>query len=532
MKSAMLCGVLGAFAISSLATAAPVTDTPATLTAVHLAQGDLHGKIEDGAKAFLGIPYAQPPVGDLRWRPPVPASGWAETRDATAYGASCYQAPPALFGPYTEEFVASPPFSENCLFLNVWAPARGGTPLPVMVWFHGGGYNSGSGAIPIYDGARLAAKGAVVVTVNYRLGVFGYLAHPGLSKESRENVSGNYGLLDQISALQWVKANIARFGGDPQAVTIAGQSAGGGSVNSLLLSPRATGLFARVIAESGVGLGSTQTLAEAESQGDGLAKSAGVPDIAGLRALSPDRLVQLTVLPFDLHAKGPRPPGYAPIVDGDVLPAPPGEPRAKAASQVPLIAGFNTDEGNVFGMVSNTPEGFETMVRDRYGAVADRFLALYPHGDVASATQSTFAIQRDRYMANLVLWAKGRQQASGQRVYGYLFDHAYPIPKASVFRSFHTAEVPYVFGALSQPGRAFTAEDSKVSEQVQDYWLAFMRSGAPDGAGLRAWAPFDPETGLVMGLGDHPGPRAAVSSPERLRAFADFVAQGGQLSLF
>lgn len=499
---------------------------------VQVAQGDLQGKVEGGARAFLGIPYAQAPIGDLRWRAPVPAEAWAGKRDATGYGASCIQVAPVLFGPYTAEFVTKPPLSEDCLFLNVWAPAKPTARLPVLVWIHGGGFNSGAGSIPIYDGAGLAAKGAVVVTINYRLGVFGFLAHPGLSAESGEKVSGNYGLLDQIAALKWVRANAARFGGDPANVTIAGQSAGGGSVNSLLLSPKAKGLFARVIAQSGVGLGLTRTLAEAERQGEALAASAGAADVSALRALSPERLVQLTVLPVDFSSKKPRPPGYAPIVDGAVLPAAPGDPSARAASRVPLIAGFNTDEGNIFGVTSTTPEQFEQGVWQRYGAMANRFLALYPHADLASATRSANEIARDRYMANLVIWAEGRQRASGQRIYAYLFDHPYPIPESKRFLAFHTAEVPYVFGALNQPGRAFTPQDRRVSEQVQDYWLAFMRRGDPNQQGKPAWEAFDPARDMVMGLGDHVGPRAAVSSPQRLQAFRAYVAQGGELSLF
>lgn len=499
---------------------------------VETRDGKLHGQADGAVRAFLGIPFAKAPVGNLRWRAPVAPSAWHGVRDATRFGASCMQADPKPFGPYTSEFLAKPPFSEDCLFLNVWAPRKVAQPLPVLVWLHGGGYNSGSAAIPIYNGRAFAAGGAVVVSLNYRLGILGFFAHPALSAESPEKVSGNYGLLDQIAALRWVKENIAVFGGDPGNVTIDGQSAGAGSVNALMLSPIARGLFQKAIAQSAPGLRShSKTLAEAENQGSELAKSGGARAVAGLRALAPETLVQLAENYARPASGGPPEPWLVPVVDGVVLPRGVGDSAVHPVVPVPLMIGFNMDEAAFLLPKNLSPTDFERMVRQRYAGVADGLLALYPHSDVASASRSARELARDRYVASLMLWSKG-QQGSRQRVFAYLFDHAYPGSESTVFRAFHTAEVPYVFGALEQPGRKFTNQDRAIAVQMHRYWLSFMRSGDPNEIGLPRWLTLDPALNSIMELGDRIGPRLAVSSSARLAVFREYVAKGGQLSLF
>jgi len=272
---------LGIFA-AAVVSAAPVVATKS---------GSVQGVHRDPVDVFLGVPYAEPPVGALRWRAPVAVKAWSGVRNATEFGASCYQGWPARqFGPYTAEFVDTPRHAEDCLFLNIWAPARSSAKAPVMVWIHGGGFGGGSGALSIYDGSHFAAQGIVVVTINYRVGPFGFLAHPELTREAHGTGVGNYGLQDMIEALRWVRGNIEAFGGDPARVTIMGQSAGAMAVNDLIVSPLAKGLFARAIAQSGSGMGIPSIpLAEAERNGEKFAKAAGVATLAELRTLPPEK---------------------------------------------------------------------------------------------------------------------------------------------------------------------------------------------------------------------------------------------------
>ncbi|HEX4097160.1 MAG TPA: carboxylesterase family protein, partial [Caulobacteraceae bacterium] len=300
-----LTALLAAAALTGARSEAP----PAPM--VHVADGALQGARQGGADAYLGIPFAAPPVGELRWHAPLPAKAWSGAHDATHFGASCWQAVSAKgFGPWTHEYVVDGPVSEDCLYLNVWTPARSGAGRPVLVWFHGGGFSQGSGSVPIYDGAHLAAQGVVVVTVNYRLGVLGFFAHPELTREASGGATGNYGLMDMIAALKWVRANAAAFGGDPGAVTIAGQSAGGMAVHDLIVSPLAKGLFQRAVIESGLpGVAPNQPLADAEAAGVAFAKAHGAADLAALRAMSPAQLSQ--------GARG----SFAPMRDGVLLPA-------------------------------------------------------------------------------------------------------------------------------------------------------------------------------------------------------------------
>jgi para-nitrobenzyl esterase len=494
-------------------------------------QGQLRGENVTGVDRFLGIPYAAPPVGERRWRGPGPVQRWTGVRDATKASPACYQAPAKPFGPYTSEFLIGPEVSEDCLYVNVWKPAHVRGRAPVLVWIHGGGFGSGSGSIPIYDGAALARRGVVVVTINYRLGVFGFLATPSLTAESSLRSSGNYGLLDQISALNWVRRNIVAFGGNPGNVTIAGQSAGAASVSDLVASPLARGLFHRAIAQSGSGMGvEMPTLAEAEATGQRVLAKAGAASMTELRALPAEQVLSATNLDTPRPGEMPR-IRFAPNRDGVVIEGDPRDGASPVQSPVPLLTGFNADEGAP-APATNTAVEFEGMVRARYGASAERLLALYPHASDEEAARSWATLSRDRYMASLLIWSQARSGSSRQRVFTYLFDYPYPgLGWTGTPSAFHTAEVPYVFGTVDRSGRSLRASDRAVENQMQSVWISFMRTGRP-ALGSRNWPVAEPKSTDVMALGSQPGMRAAVSSPERLKALQDFVAAGGKLSLF
>lgn len=491
---------------------------------VQTAQGRARGAVRNGVEAYLGLPFAQAPAGEGRWREPQPARSWQGLRDATHSGPACYQAKAGSWGPYTAEFLADGPFAEDCLTLNVWKPAGSAKGLPVLVYIHGGGFGGGSAAVPVYDGAALARQGAVIVAIQYRVGVFGFAAHRDLSAESPLHSSGNYGLLDQIAALQWVKTNVAKFGGDPGNVTLSGESAGAASVGDLIVSPLAKGLFARAFALSGASMAvDVPSLADGEALGEALRARLGKTSLAEMRAVPPADLVEATKALPDDKGGGPR-LVYVPHVDGTVLPHDPTEAEKPIVSQVPLLTGFNGAE--MIDVSIHTPAQFEQAVRARYGAFADRLLALYPHADEEQVRASNPLISRDRYMAGLLLWARARNGASGQKVYAYLYDHAYPsAPGGADFGAFHSSQLPYIFGTLGMGGRKFTAQDTNVSRQWQKIVLNFMRKGAP------SWPAVGQGSDQVMVIGDHPGMARAVSSPERFEAFKAYAASGGKLGL-
>lgn len=497
---------------------------------LRLSQGQIEGlALPGGVDAFLGLPYAAPPTGERRWRAPEPAHTWQGLRSARAFGAACLQDDPKPWGPFTEEFVAlQAPISEDCLVLNVWAPReRRGARLPVLVWIHGGGFGSGAGSVPIYDGSALARRGAVVISINYRLGIFGFLAHPELSAESPDHVSGNYGLLDMVAALRWVQANASRFGGRPDQVTIAGQSAGAAAVLDLLAAPAARGLFSGAIAMSGAGMGvRALSLDAAQTQGAELLRDAGINGLAELRKLPPAQVQALKPKP----AAGGGMPRLllAPVVDGRVLPVDVETSEARLASPVPVISGYMADEGFVMGPPPATPASFEAHVRERYGSAAPGFLAAYPHADEAQATDSLRLIARDRFMAALVIWGQRRARA-GQAVYGYLYSRPVPGPDAARFAAFHTGEVPYLFGVLDRRLRPYTDADQAVSDALQRQWLAFARREPLPAR----WASLGDRQTDVVELGSVAmATQPAVSDARRLQLFIDYVAAGGQLSMF
>ena len=522
---------IGGFLFISLLIRASLAATSGEAV-VATSSGELRGVPDGSVTAFRGIPYAKAPVGSLRWRAPAKVNPWRGVRDASGFAASCTQPwPPPLFGPYTAEFVETPAVSEDCLYLNVWTSADRARRKPVLVWIHGGAFLGGSGAIPIYNGRNLASRGIVVVTINYRVGPFGFLALPQLSAESARASSGNYGVLDLIAALQWVHSNIAQFGGDPAAVTIAGQSAGAVAVNDLMACPAAKGLFVRAIAESGSGLGvRASPLEEAEKTGAAFVKRLGTTDLAALRAMPAEQIQGAVELPIGRGSSRPRELPFHPVLDGVVLVADPENPRAPVPGPVPLLTGYNADEALALHEES-TPATFEKAVRDRYGSSAERLLALYPHLNGTDANASTGELARDRYMTSLLLWATTRTRASGERIYAYLFDHPVPTPKPPSWGTFHTAEVPYVFGTLDAQIRPYTDADREVAAQMSGYWLNFIERGDPNGPGLPPWPAQAPDSTEVHGLGDQVRARQAVSSPERLAALRDYVESGGRLGL-
>ena len=480
---------------------------------VHLKQGDVTGVVQKQSTAYLGLPFAAAPVGDLRWKAPQPAPPWRGVKAADHFGSDCRQGlSPNGLGPWTAEYQPSGPVSEDCLYLNVWTPAAPGKKRPVMVWIHGGAFTGGSGAVPIYNGAGLAAHGIIVVTINYRVGVYGFLAHPELTAES--GTSGNYGLMDQIMALKWVRDNIAAFGGDPNAVTVAGQSAGAASVHDLMMASDAKGLFRQAIAESGSSIGSFMApRADAETAG------ARLGTLADLRKLSPDQLEAVAA------KAGTR---FAPVVDGAVVPA---EDEINA---VPILTGMTANETSSNGFFSPdtlTPDGFRQQVGDAYGPLAAQVLKLYPPGTSdAEAKASRDALARDRGLASLDLWAEKRLKAGGGKVFAYLWTHPEPGPEAARYKAFHSSEMPYVFGTLDAAPRPFTVYDRKLSMQMQQWWANWVKSGDPDGKG-GLWRPFTAKARMITVIGDTVVTRP-VLPPETLKLFTAQAARGGKMGIF
>jgi para-nitrobenzyl esterase len=490
---------------------------------VHIRQGELEGQQEDGVTRYLGIPYAAPPVGENRWRPPLPAAAWTGTRHADRFGANCQQAPaPKALRAWTSEYLIEGPVSEDCLTLNVWtASTRPARRLPVLVWIHGGGFSSGGATVPVYDGAHLATRGMVVVTINYRLGVYGFLSHPALRRENAEGASGNYGLLDQIAALRWVQDNIGAFGGDPQQVTVAGQSAGAASVHHLIASPLARGLFQRAIAESGSGMGSsTPDGAASDAAGEQLMGRAGASDIAALRRLPPAQL--------ELAAAGLS---FRPNVDGRVLPD--TDYVGRNTNDVPVLTGLTADEGSSMSSSYGqaTPASLAASIRKRFGALAPEFAHLYPADSAAAASTAAMQIERDRGLASTWLWAKHRMATSSQPIYLYYFTHVEPGPEAQRYGAFHSSEIPYVFATLDRADRAYAPVDRQLSRTIGTYWANWIRTGDPNGPGLPAWPRARPEAPLMLEIGME-GRSGTVLPPEKLSLFQRYADGGGKLGLF
>lgn len=456
-------------------------------TILHIQNGDIAGsQSADGKVAvFKGIPFAAPPVGALRWKAPQLAPNWTGVRDCTKFGPSAMQQPPLPFFVWSEEFMAPlSPISEDCLYLNVWSPSPISTAekKPVIVWIHGGGFMSGAGGCPIYDGEGMARKGVVFVSINYRLGVFGFLAHPELNWESGRNASGNYALLDMIAALKWVQQNIATFGGDPNRVTIAGQSAGSFAVNSLMASPLAKGLFQRAIGESGGMFGDRAPgLYEASLQGIDLLKKLNKYSIADLRTVPADTLLKYGG-------------SYSPVIDGYVIPKDVYTVFSEGKqNDVPLLTGYNRDEGFVFGDMK-TAEQFKADAKIKYGDLTEEFLRAFPATDDAVAKQSQKTLFRDMAFAwQGYTWAKMQSQTGKSKAWLYRFDRV-PPGRLDLAENgaFHSAEIAYALHSLPMWKRPWEKLDEQLSEQISSYWANFAATGDPNGKGLPKWEAFHP----------------------------------------
>ncbi|HKV42040.1 MAG TPA: carboxylesterase/lipase family protein [Blastocatellia bacterium] len=476
------------------------------------AESDAHIRV------FKGIPYAAPPTGDLRWKAPQPVKPWKEVLKATEFGPRCMQGPI-----YADMIFRDKGLSEDCLYLNVWTPAKSAKQrLPVMVWIYGGGFQAGAASEPRQDGEHLSGKGVIVVSFNYRLGVFGFLAHPDLTKESGHNASGNYGLLDQVAALEWVRKNIAAFGGDPHKVTIFGESAGSFSVSALMASPLARGLFQRAIGESGAlfsagGQPSRRpSLSQTEQAGAKFAVSLGANSIAELRTKPADEILQA--------ALKSRAFGFSANVDGYMLPGDVyGIYAAGEQSHVPLLAGWNADEaraGVVLAKQKPTVESFTAQLKARFGDSAQTALKVYPATSDGEAVESAANLASDGFIGySTWKWVDMQYQTGKSPVYCYSFDRARPVPAdtkvngrtatAKDIGARHAAEIEYVFGALKSSTDPWETDDWKISSEMMIYWTNFAKTGNPNGSGLAKWPAYDRSSGYqVMHINSdlHAGP--------------------------
>jgi para-nitrobenzyl esterase len=488
---------------------------------VKIANGTLEGTSDktSGVRSFKGIPFAEPPVGELRWKPPQPVKNWQGVRQADAFGPRCMQRP--VFGDMN--FRANG-MGEDCLYLNVWTPAKSGRErLPVLVYFYGGGFVAGDGSEPRYDGASMAAKGIVAVTVNYRLGVFGFFAHPELTKESPHHASGNYGLLDQHAALKWVEQNIAAFGGDPKRVTIAGESAGSISVSAQMASPLSKHLIAGAIGESGSILGalSAVPLSEGEQTGVKFAATLGkgdAPSLTTLRATTAQELLDATAKPGQ--------PWFTATIDGYFFPKSPWQIFAAGEhAHVPLLAGTNSEEMGYFAVLGReqpTVENYRKALQRLYGDKADEVFKLYPASNETEVMDVAQDLASDRFISySTWKWAELATKTGGKPTYYYLYarprppmrpemGNATPGLAGGVVRgqqparppargAVHSAEIEYAMGNLdSNKVYAWTPDDYKVSKLMQEYFANFIKTGNPNGKGLPAWPMFETGQRLII----------------------------------
>lgn len=505
---------LAAFALCSALWTGAATGAP-----VRVEGGLVQGVAAEGLTVYKGLPFAAPPVGNLRWRAPQPAANWTGVRTADKYAPGCV---PSMGNP--------PPSgaSEDCLYLNVWTPAKKpGDRLPVLVWIYGGGFNGGATSVPVHDGAKLVRRGVVLVSLAYRVGVLGFYAHPELSAESTRHVSGNYGLLDMVAGLQWIQRNIAAFGGDPKKVTIFGESAGGIAVSMLCASPLAKGLFQGAISQSGGSFGpSSQSpvpgenmrlLADAEASGAELARAAGASSLEELRALPAEKVVEA----------GRRQRGMAwPIVDGWVIPD--DQYRLYEAGRfndTPILVGYNSDEGLSFTRV-HTPEEYVAGVRARYGPFADRLLEAYPASSDHIPKTARDLARDSAFGWHTWSWARLQSSQGKGKAFLYHFDQhperAPGSPEADHGAS-HGVDVPYVFENLETMNRPATEGDRRISDAMAAYWTNFAKHGDPNGPGLPAWPAFSDGSAVVMVFADTPK-AGRVPSESSLRVLDRYFA--------
>ena len=488
-------------------------------TQVKIANGSLEGTTEkSGVRSFKGIPFGAPATGENRWKPPQAVQNWSGVRKADKFGARCMQR--NVFGDMN--FRANG-MSEDCLFLNVWTSAKSGQKLPVLVYFYGGGFIAGDGSEPRYDGESMATKGIVAVTVNYRLGVFGFMAHPELSKESPNKASGNYGLLDQAAALKWVQQNIAAFGGDPKRVTIAGESAGSISVSAQMASPLSRNLIAGAIGESGSIMGalSAVPLAEGEQSGVKFGQAIGKDSLAALRAMPADELLETTAKPGL--------PRFSPTVDGWFFPKSPYDIFAAGEqARVPLLAGVNSEESGYFGILGRekpTVENYRKALERLYPGKADEVFKLYPAANETEVMDAAQDLASDRFIGfSTWKWTDVATKTGGKATFYYLYARPRPAmrpemgnaqaglaggvvrnpqpnanPRPPARGAVHSAEIEYAMGNLdSNKVYAWTPDDYKVSKVMQEYFANFIKTGNPNGKGLPNWPKFAAGQKLVI----------------------------------
>ncbi|MFZ4985465.1 MAG: carboxylesterase/lipase family protein [Blastocatellia bacterium] len=504
-------------------------------TRVTIANGTLEGVTEkSGVRSFKGIPFGAPPVGVNRWRPPQPVAKWEGVRKAEKFGPRCMQR--AVFGDMN---FRSDGMSEDCLYLNVWTPTRnGGEKLPVLVYFYGGGFIAGDGSEPRYDGESMATKGIVAVTLSYRLGVFGFMAHPELTAESPHRASGNYAFHDQLAALKWVRQNIAAFGGDPRRVTIAGESAGSVSVSAQMATPLAKGMIAGAIGESGSILGALPAtpLADGEQNGLKFGEVIGRKTLAALRGLPAAELLEATAKPGL--------PRFSPVVDGWFFPQPPAEIYARGEhSRVPLLAGVNSEESGYFAILGRekpTVENYRAALERLYPGKGAGVFSHYPATNETEVMDAAQALAGDRFISHSTWrWTDIATRTGGRPTFYYLYARPRPAmrpemgnaqaglaggvirnptPTAAPSRpaprgAVHSAEIEYAMGNLaSNTVYAWTEDDYLVSRTMQQYFANFIKTGDPNGKGLPNWPQFRTNQKLIIDVQTR-----AAATPERAR---------------
>ena len=510
--------ILRSFVAVCLA-AASVTVHASDATTVKTDKGKIKGYVsKDGQiRIFKGVPYAAPPVGNLRWKPPQPAAKWHGTKETTAYGYHCMQ--PNI---YDDMIFPDPGPSEDCLTLNIWTPAKDkNAKLPVMIWIYGGGFTAGSTSEARQNGEILAHKDVIVVSMNYRLNIFGFFVHPELAAESPQHASGNYGLLDQAAAIKWVHDNIKQFGGDPNQVTVFGESAGSFSVSAQMASPLSKDLFQRAIGESGGAFSTTlpfASLEDREKRDPEIAgKTLGVTKLSDLRALSADK-----VLTAVIPQPGSRPVRFNPDVDGYFLPdSVPAIYVAGTQAHIPLIAGWNADEGGIPEKTMTVAQ-YKEMAVKRFGDSSEKFLAVYSATTDDEALRAAKDLAADTFIAHSTWrWIEAQVATGGQTVYRYHFELTSPGDKFHpAGTAFHSDDIEYVFGTLdSRLDIVVRPEDRKMSEIIQTYWTNFAMTGDPNGGDLPKWPAYNQATDWqVMHLTPTPEAR-----PDKLRARYEFL---------
>jgi len=512
MKSVLTRCLVSLAAIPLLSVAAPAAP-------VKVDGGLVTGAAAGGVVSWKGVPYAAPPVGERRWRAPQPVEAWTGVRAATEYAHDCMQLPfPSDAAP-----LGTPP-AEDCLYVNVWAPEKPPAPkLPVMVWIHGGGFVNGGSSPAVYDGSAFARRGVVFVSLNHRLGRFGFFAHPALTRETPDAPLGNYGYLDQIAALRWVQRNVAAFGGDPGNVTVFGESAGGGSVNTLVVSPLARGLFHKAIVESGGGraggIMTPRTLKEAEAVGVAFAKSAGIEgdDAAALAALRKLPAADL-VRGLNLMTMGQQRDTYAgPMIDGKlVVEEPETAFRAGRQARVPYMIGANDRE---FGFMPLPPPAVEGMLA-RFGAAKDEVVAAYDPGKTGQMSEVGIGLMSDSAMVEPARLLARLASAAGQPTFAYRFSYVASSLRKEAKGALHATEIPFVFETVrAKYADAATADDLALAAAANAYWVAFARTGDPNGDGRPRWPAYSQQGDEIMDFAIT-GP---TSKPDPWKARLDLV---------